>query len=117
MKSEKPAKGILKRNDYGNSMCYQVVCDCGDNKHDHNLWVEADDSNVTVTIYTTAKSKWWRISRWRKIWTLLTQGYIEYEADLIMNKQVALNYADVLKSAIKDCEQFEKQRREKSNGQ
>jgi hypothetical protein len=118
MKSETPAKGILKRNNYGNSMLYQVACECGDSNHDHNLWVEADDGNITVTIYTTAKSKWWEINRWRKIWTLITKGYIEYEASLIIDKQVALNYADVLKSAIKDCEKFEAERmKRKSNEQ
>jgi hypothetical protein len=115
MKANKPAEGILKRNDYGSTMCYQVVCECGDANHDHNVWIEADDGNVTVTIYTNAKSKWWELNRWKKIWTLLTKGYIEYEADIIMNKQTALNYAETLKSAIKDCEKFE-QERLKNNG-
>jgi hypothetical protein len=110
MKAETPAQGILKRNDYGDSMCYQVACECGDSNHDHNVWVEADDSNVTVTIYTTVKSKWWKLNRWQKIWQLLTKGYVEYEADIIMNKQVALNYANVLQSAIKDCEKFKQER-------
>ena len=113
MNAETPATGILKRNDYGDSKCYQVACECGDSNHDHNLWVEAEDHGVTVTVYTTAKSKLWEMNRWKKIWTLLTRGYIEYEASIIMNKQVALNYADVLQSAIKDCEQFEKEHREK----
>jgi hypothetical protein len=116
MKPENPAKGILKRNDFGNSMCYQVVCECGDSNHDHNLWVEADDGNVSVTVYTTAKSKWWELNRWKKIWILLTKGYIEYEASLIMGKQAAFNYSNILKTAIKDCEQFEKERQQKSNG-
>jgi hypothetical protein len=113
MKSEKPAQGILKRNNYGSSMCYQVVCECGGSDHDHNIWVEADDSNVTVTIYTTVKSKWWELNRWKKIWLLVTKGYVEYEADIIMNKQVALNYAETLKAAIEDCEKFEQERLKK----
>jgi hypothetical protein len=114
MKAEKPAQGILKRNDYGNSMIYQVVCDCGDDRHNHNVYVEAEDIGVTVTIYTTVKSKWWELNRWQKIWTLLTKGYVEYETNIIMNKQVALNYADVLKSAIKDCEQFQQNLKNKN---
>jgi hypothetical protein len=115
LKAEIPAVGILKRSEYGDSKSYQVVCECGDPGHDHNLWVEADDVNVTVTIYTTAKSKWWSLNRWQKIWTLLTKGYIEYEADLIMNKQQALNYAETLNNAIIDVEEFRKESKWKAN--
>jgi hypothetical protein len=106
MKTEVPAKGILKRTEYGDTKSYQVTCECGDPGHDHNVYVEADDYSVTVTVYTTAKSKWWSTNRWTKIWTLLTKGYVEYEADLIMNKQQALNYAEALKSAVQDVEEF-----------
>jgi hypothetical protein len=113
MKAETPAQGILKRNDYGDTMSYQVVCECGESNHDHNVWVEADDGSVSVTVYTTAKSKWWELNRWQKIWQLLTKGYVEYEASIIMNKQVALNYANVLQSAVKDCENFEQERLKK----
>ena len=110
MTAQKPASGILQRADYGGSKSYQVVCECGDPGHDHNLWVEADDGNVTVTIYTTAKSEWWSRNRWQKIWTLLTKGYVKYEADLIMNEQQALNYAETLKTAITDSKNFRKKR-------
>jgi hypothetical protein len=108
MKAQLPAQGILQRMDYGNSKSYQVTCECGDAGHDHNVWVEADASNVTVTLYTTAKSKWWSLNRWQKIWTLLTKGYIEYEADLIMNEQQALNYANALTKAMADVKEFRK---------
>lgn len=106
MNAQIPAVGILKRNDYGTSECYQIVCECGSADHDHNLWVEADEHSVTVTLYTTAKSKWWSMNRWKKMWILLTKGYIEYEADLIMNEQQALNYAETLKKAVNDVKSF-----------
>jgi hypothetical protein len=106
LKAQVPAEGILKRNDWGDAKMYQVTCECGDSNHDHNVWVEVDDHRVTVTIYTQQKSKWWKLNRWQKIWTLLTRGYIEYEASLIMTEQQALNYAEVLKSAIKDLRNF-----------
>jgi hypothetical protein len=38
------------------------------------------------------------------MWTLLTKGYIEGEATLLLDKQKALNYADALKKAIKDLD-------------
>jgi len=102
MTPETPAEGILKRRDWGDAQTYQVVCECQDADHDHNVWVEADNHYVTVTTYTQQKSKWWEISRWRTIWTLLTQGYVEYESSIIMTQQQALNYAETLKTAISD---------------
>ncbi len=115
MKAEKPAEGIMRTNDWGDSKAYQIACDCGCNDHTHDVWVEADDTGVTVTTYTTVKSKFWSMNRWQKIWTLLTRGYVEYEASIIMSRQQALNYAKTLESAIIDVETFRKQRQEKRN--
>jgi hypothetical protein len=108
MTPELPAQGILKRNDWGDSVVYQVVCECGDSNHDHNVWIEAEDHNITVTIYTTQKSKWWSMNRWQKIWTLLTKGYVEYEASIIMTEQQAINYAETLNKAVEDVKTFKK---------
>ena len=106
-----PAEGILKRNDWGDSKLYQVACECSDSNHDHNVWIEIDDTErVNVTVYTTVKSKWWSLNRWQKIWTLLTQGYVEYEATIVMTEQQALNYSETLKKAIKDVKQFKEER-------
>lgn len=110
MTPELPAQGILKRNSWGDSVVYQVVCECSDANHDHNVWVEAEGHCVTVTTYTQQKSKWWTQNRWQKIWRLLTRGYIEYEASIIMTEQQALNYAETLKKAIKDVETFKQSR-------
>jgi hypothetical protein len=106
MKAQIPANGILKRDDWGDAITYQIVCECQDSDHDHNVWIEADDHRVTVTTYTTQKSEWWKLNRWQTIWMLLTKGYVKYEANIIMTKQQALNYAETLKSAIKDVEKF-----------
>jgi len=108
MTSELPAEGILKHNSWGDSKVYRVTCSCGASDHDHHVWVEADDHEVSVTIYSTTRTNFWSKTRWYHIWTLLTKGYIDTETSLIMNKQVALNYASVLQSAIEDVEQFRK---------
>ena len=42
------------------------------------------------------------------MWALLTKGYVEYEADLIMNEQQAFNYAETLKKAVNDVKNFKK---------
>ena len=111
MRSQIPAEGILLRKDYGDAKIYEVVCECGDCDHSHNVWIEAEDYGVTVTIYTQQKTKWWEQNRWQTIWTLLTKGYVERESTLIMGEQQALNYAETLKKAIKDVDIFRKQRK------
>ena len=102
----KPIEGILKRHSWGDAITYQVVCDCHDADHDHNVWVEADDNSVTVTTYTTQKTKWWELNRFQIIWRLLTKGYVEYEATIIMTEQQAINYAETLKCAVADVRVF-----------
>jgi len=110
MKAQIPAEGIYQNKSWGDSITYGVVCECSDPNHTHNVWVEADDSGITVTTYTQQETKWWKFNRFKIIWTLLTKGYVEYEASLIMTEQQALNYAETLKKAIKDVTNFKAQR-------
>jgi hypothetical protein len=110
MKLQTPAEGILKKNDWGDAKVYHVVCECGSDDHTHNLWIEAEDIGVTVTIYTTVKTPWWSMNRFKQIWTLLTKGYLEHQTVLTMNEQTAFNYAETLKSAIVDTTTFRNQR-------
>jgi hypothetical protein len=108
------AEGVLLRKDYGDAKTYQIVCECGDCDHSHDVWVEAEDHGVTVTIYTQQKTKWWQSNRWKIMWTLLTKGYVERESVLIMSEQQALNYANVLQSATADVKEFRKKRNVKN---
>jgi hypothetical protein len=114
MKTQIPAEGIMKTNDWGDSRVYRIACNCGDENHNHNMWVEADDGDITVTIYTTGKTNYWSKTRWYHIWTLLTKGYIDTESTVCLTKQQALNYAETLKSAITDVEEFRKDRQGKA---
>jgi hypothetical protein len=109
MTPQLPAEGIMQTNDWGDSKVYRVTCECGASDNDHHVWVEADDHEVSVTVYTTVKSNWWSKTRWHAIWTLLTKGYIDTESTVIMRKQQAFNYAHTLLSAVDDVEQFRKE--------
>ena len=109
-----PAEGIMKTNDWGDSRVYRIACNCGDENHNHNMWVEADEHDIQVTIYTTGKTNYWSKTRWYHIWTLLTKGYVDTESSVHMNRQQALNYAETLKNAITDVETFRAERKEKS---
>ena len=108
MKAQTPAEGILQTRDWGNSKSYTVTCECCGGDCAHNVWVEADETGVTVNTYTEQKTNFWSMNRWQHIWKLLTTGCIEYEASIIMSEQQALNYAETLKSAIKDVRTFKK---------
>ena len=134
LKAEQPATGIMKTGDYGDALAYKVSCSCGQDWHEHNVWVEAEETGITVQTYITVKSNWWSehvkksydiknpwlqefdwfwkdlfnglVTRVKLTWTLWTKGYVEYESCITMEQQQALNYAETLKKAVKDVEYF-----------
>lgn len=114
MKAQTPAEGVLKSHDWGDSMVYQVHCDCGTAEHKHDLFVEADDMYVTVNVYCEARtdyysSFWARIKQKVKVtWDIWTKGVVQTSTDLMLTEQAALNYAATLKSAISDVKKFKK---------
>ena len=141
MKAQIPAEGIMKKGDYGDSIWYEISCDCGQPDHDHTVSVEADDLDVTVKIYTKQYTDMWsepfeteyhrkndflyRVSRTLKncvnglirrvslTWNIWVWGYVEYEVTTVMNQQEALNYAEALKSAIEDVKRFKSEQQSK----
>ncbi len=143
MKSQIPAEGILKRNDFGDSKYYQVICGCGQEYHDHNVEVEADETGINVNVYVSVKTDYWSekikkrydidsiwlqefdwavkdiingfVTRLKLTWSIWTKGYLRCETTITMNEQQTLNYAETLKSAIKDVKEF-KQARKTKNG-
>jgi hypothetical protein len=142
MKSQTPAEGILLHKDWGDSKMYHAVCECGSDSCTHTLDVEADNFNITVTIYTEQLTDCWSTHAepkydinnpwlqefdwfWKGLWNGLVRrlrltrdiwfnGHVKYQGTLIMNEQMALNYAETLKSAIKDVKAFKQGKKEKS---
>ena len=138
MNAETPAEGILKRNDFGDSKWYQVVCGCGQEYHDHTVEVEADETGVNVNIYATVKSDYWSetvdkrynienpwlqefdwfwkdlvnglIRRIKITWEVWTTGTVTTQTTITMSEQQALNYSETLKKAIKDVKSFKESR-------
>ena len=113
LSAQTPAEGILLHRDWGDSKMYTVTCECCSTDCAHQVCVEADDTGVSVTTYTTQKSNWWSRNRWQVIWELLTRGYVKYEASIIMTEQQALNYARVLEQSTVDVAAFRAQRKAK----
>ena len=106
--AQTPAEGILKRNNWGDSMTYQVTCECGQPDHEHTVWIEASETGVEVQVYVTAKTKFWSRTRWSHMWQLLTQGYVKCETIIGMTQQQAMNYASTLHHAVEDVTKFRK---------
>ena len=107
MEAQTPAEGILLQKDWGDAKTYVIECECTDPDHAHTLDVEADENfGVNVTIYTKSQTPFWRMSRWKMMWKLLTKGVVEYEVALILREQPAVNYVKALKKAIKDVKEF-----------
>lgn len=139
LEAQTPAEGILETHDFGHSKWYKVSCGCGQPDHEIAFEVEADDYGINVNTYTTQKTVWWREYAkkrydidntwlqefdwfWKDLWNgfvtrlsltkdIWFKGYVKYESTTTMTKQQALNYAETLKSAIKDVESFEKEPR------
>ena len=134
MTSQTPAEGILQRHEWGDSKTYQVVCSCGQDYHDHYVEIESDQCGVNVNIDATFKTDYYtetvdmrydienvalQEAHWfvvnlinstiRKLklsWELWTIGAITTQTTIHMTEQQALNYAETLKSAIKDVKDF-----------
>jgi len=136
MKAQRPAEGILKTNDFGNSMWYKVTCSCGQPYHAHDINVEADSTGVSVDIYTTVKTDYWTETvekrydidneilqevdwKWKDIINGLVRrikltleiwitGAVSVETTIHMSEQQALNYAETLKAALDVVKEYKK---------
>jgi hypothetical protein len=136
MKAESPAEGIMKTSDFGDAKYYKVVCSCRQPDHEINFEVEADETGVNVNTYITAKSDAWSetlhkrydinnmwLQEWdwfwkdfinglsRRVkftWAIWTKGVVQTETTINMTEQQALNYAETLRSAIQDVQNFKK---------
>lgn len=135
----------MQTHEWGHSKMYKVTCSCGQPYHDHNIDVEADETGVSVDIYTTMKTDYWSdtiekrydidnellqeidwfwkglvnglVRRVKLTWELWTTGAVTTETTIHMSEQQALNYAEVLKSAVKDVQQFHDEIRKRHNEQ
>ena len=129
-------EGIMKTGEYGDAKFYKVACQCGSPDHDIDFEVEACLTGVSVNTYVTAKTDHWTeavkkrydidtvwmqewdwfwkdifnglVRRIKLTWEIWSKGYVRTETTIAMNEQQALNYAETLKSAIRDVKNFKK---------
>jgi hypothetical protein len=111
MKAQKPAVGIMLNRNWGTARSYTIACECGGIDHYPQMWIEVGDEsdqelqNVTVTFYVETSSPWYRVSRWRQIWSMLTRGYVRQESTLILSQQAALNLGTVIRNSVAEMQQ------------
>jgi len=136
LKPEIAIEGIMKTGEYGDAKFYKVSCQCGFSDHDIDFMVEAEETGVNVNTHVTVKTDYWSesvkkrydidnqflqeldwtvkdlwngfVTRLKLTWRVWTHGYLKTEVTIAMNEQQALNYAETLKSAIKDVQNFKK---------
>ena len=117
MEFQTPAEGIMLKKNFGDTIMYNIACDCGNAEDDINVSVEADDYGVTVHHYVKVKTDWWTdhhkrqfisgiITRLKLTYAIWVKGYVEYEAWTMMTAQQALNYSETLKSASVQVKEY-----------
>lgn len=134
MQTEKPAEGIMKTHDFGDSIYYRVDCACGneDDQIDFEVELDKEMKQVILNLWTVQKTDWWTkpfkeysssenafvewveegwfrfwnglFIRLKHTWTLWWYGYVKYYSTTIMSQQQALNFAETIKTAISHVE-------------
>jgi hypothetical protein len=134
MTPQPPAQGILLNRDNGDYVQYTAICQCGNEDDSHSIFIEADEYDVTVNIYTTPNTDNWteiwkkdwegdhsflrRIDHtWKDFWNGLyrrvtftwemwVNGTVKHQSTIVMDEQQALNYAEALKKSVEDVKNF-----------
>ncbi len=111
MKAQTPAKGIMLTSKWHDAVAYRIECDCTDPDHGVDMWIEAEadedlHDTVTVTFYVKTTNEYWRegYSRIKAAWDILTKGVHTQSNTLLLSKQAALNFAEVIKTTVKELD-------------
>ena len=133
MEAQKPAEGILGLYQDPESRNYQIACQCGYDKHAHNIWITTDGREIVVELYweVTAQETQSmrspyrsRIMQWcsevyhsfkYRVYTtyiLWTKGYVSHEAEICLSAQQSLNYAAALTNAATDITNYQDSRKD-----
>jgi hypothetical protein len=134
MEPQKPAEGIMKQQDYGDSKWYTVECQCHSPECSTTMEVEANDCGIHVNMYANVKTAWWTdhcyrhfdwlpysvkyyinrgINSFAMAWHAIIHGYVKTQAVIVLNEQSALNLSATLINAIADVQMYSDERKAK----
>ena len=96
----------MKTSEYEDAVSFRVACDCHDNRHDVDVWIEVerDDEvhDITVTFYRELDTPWWetRFNRFREAWNILAHGRSRFSGSLILRPEAADNLCAAIQTSI-----------------
>ena len=112
MKPQTPALNISKTGEWPDATAYKMACDCHDNDHAVDLWIEVDPDtelkDITISFHVQTTAPFWEkgFNRFKLIWELLTTGYYKSEHHFILNEQTATNLITIIKKDLTKFKQI-----------
>jgi hypothetical protein len=109
-----PAQGIMTTGVYDDARSFRVACDCHDNEHDVDVWIEVETEKevpeITVTFYRELDTPWWEqgFNRFREAWNILVHGRSRFSGALIMQAEAADNLCNAIQTSIQRLQQKNK---------
>ena len=103
---KQPLRNIMKTGEWSDADAYRVACDCHDSDHDLDVWIEAETDHetkdITITLYKELYSPVWDtgFNRFREALRLLFTGSTRVAGSIIMRREIAQNFIDVVQSSI-----------------
>ena len=91
---------------YDGAQTFRVACDCHDNSHDVDVWIEVETEKevheITVTFYRELDTPWWEkgFNRFREAWNILRHGRSRFSGSLIVREETAQTLCDAIQSSI-----------------
>jgi hypothetical protein len=106
-KKSTPALGIMTTALYDDARSFRVACDCHDNSHDVDVWIEVEPDGetreITVTFYRELDTPFWEsgFNRFREAWNILVHGRSRFSGSLIVRAETAETLCDAIQSSIR----------------
>lgn len=103
-------KNIMSVGAWSDTHAYRVACDCHNNDHDLDVWVEVvpdkDCGDITVTFYKDIYVPFWKsgLTRLQEAWRVLFTGHATRQGDFIMDKTTARDLCSLIERSIQDLE-------------
>ena len=96
----------MKTAEYDDAVSFRVACDCHDNQHDVDVWIEVEKDDevheITVTFYRELDTPWWDkgFNRFREAWQILVHGRSRFSGSIIIRSETAQHLCDAIQTQI-----------------
>lgn len=117
----KPLKGVMKTGDWNDAKSFRIACECQDVNHDVNTWIELQTDNdtkeITVGFFVETQTPFWKegFNRIKAAWDVLFKGFHRGEHHLILDREAALNFSNVILDSVKEIEKWQQENKKKNS--